>query len=115
MRSIYITYSVEGFHRWKDAEGKRAYLSNLHRHLFKVKVTLSVFHEDREVEFHDLMDFCKDRSQVFNEMSDWSCETHAEYLLEELKFNYNDRTITVEVSEDGECGAIVEYNPKTDG
>ena len=82
MRSIYVSYLVEGFHRWKDAEGKRRHLSNLHRHLFKVRMHFQS--SMNRVEFHDLMDFCKDRSQVFNEMSDWSSQTHAEYLLEEL-------------------------------
>lgn len=111
---IYITYSCEGFHRWKDANGKRSYLASLHRHLFQVKVIIEVFHEDREVEFHDLLSICKNESQVFISEHDWSCETHAKYLVEKLKTKYDGRTITVEVSEDGECGAIVKHDPNSD-
>ena len=112
--TIFITYSVEGFHKWEDATGKRAYLANLHRHLFKVKVTMSVFHEDREVEFHDLLDQCKSYSEVFKECPTWSCEMHAKYLIDELQKRYSDRLIQVEVSEDGECGATVQFNPRRD-
>lgn len=106
---IRIKYETEGFHRWKDAPDSRSYLRDLHRHLFKVEVEMSVSHDDREVEFHDLLDYCKSLSHEFNnpENQNMSCEHHARAIITTLDAKYPNREINVTVYEDGECGAVV--------
>lgn len=104
--SAVVRFSVPGFHCWPGASGERSYLADRHRHLFLVEVELQVFHEEREVEFHDLLDFCKN---VFpgGEMGAKSCETMATELYKEVAGQYPDRRLVVSVFEDGEVGAKV--------
>ncbi len=119
-RYIEVRTSTDAFHRWENAEGKRDYLAHAHRHLFHVRVKISVEHNDREVEFHDLLDTIKDDSPIFaqcaksskeevNEFLNWSCESHAEAILNILENKYGKgcRYFEVEVNEDNECGAIL--------
>ena len=42
-----VRFTFEGFHRWPDASGVRAYLASDHRHLFHVCVKLETFHDER--------------------------------------------------------------------
>jgi len=110
---VYVTHRFVAFHRWQNAPEERAYLKHPHRHLFHVKACVNVNPVgDRDVEFHDLLELVKDRCSRFESAgaSPWpfSCESFAEmigsYLIERgliLK--------SVEVSEDGENGAIVEW------
>lgn len=104
-RNIVVKFTVDGFHYWKDAPPERAYLANKHRHLFHIQVQLEVFHQDREVEFHDLLDFCKSQVQP-GDFGGRSCEMIAEELTVKLKDRYNRKTI-VSVFEDNEVGAVV--------
>jgi hypothetical protein len=101
-----IRFSVPGFHNWPGASGVRAYLADRHRHLFLVEVELQVFHEEREVEFHDLLDFCK-TAFPGGDMEGQSCETMATGLYKEVAGQYPDRRLVVSVFEDGEVGAKV--------
>lgn len=107
--NIRVRYETEGFHRWKQAPDNRSYLRDLHRHLFKIEVEMSVAHNDREVEFHDLLDYCKSLSHEFSkpDNQNMSCEHHATAILNSLDAKYSGRRISVTVYEDGECGAIV--------
>ena len=108
-----INYQVEGFHCWPEAEGVRAYLNQRHRHMFHYTVKLEVFHHDREVEYHDLLDFCRANS-ASGEMGRMSCEDMATQLLNLLVTRYPGRMTTISVLEDGECGAILSYAPETE-
>ena len=107
---IFVRFSFEGFHYWKDATEHRDYLKNRHRHIFYVELRCPVVHDDREIEFHDLIDEGK---QFFKdgEMNNMSCEMMARKLSEDLSSKYY-RTFTASVSEDNECGATItkEYN-----
>lgn len=106
-----VKFSKVGFHRWPGATGKRAYLAATHRHLFHCQVRLQVFHGDREIEFHDLLDFCESEFPGGN-MGDLSCEQMAAGLLEAVLSEYGrDRVASVSVFEDGDVGAIVFYVP----
>jgi hypothetical protein len=101
---IWVKFTQEGFHHWKDAPNHREYLAFNHRHLFHVKVTTSVKHDDREIEFHDLMGMAK---RLFTTGDGgWSCEQMASALSNKLAKEYG-RSFRVDVSEDGECGAAV--------
>lgn len=110
---IFVTFQVEGWHCWPMATGRRAYLASKHRHLFHVRVACETWHDDREIEFHDLLD----QSKFFfgsGDFGDSSCEHMARQLAEKLGTMYN-RDFAVEVSEDGECGSVVRYECKVPG
>lgn len=49
--TISVSTQFVGYHRYPDAPALVAFLRNLHRHVFHVDVTLSVQHDDRDVEF----------------------------------------------------------------
>jgi len=101
-----VRFQVEGQHHWPQAPKERAYLRYMHRHLFHVEVTMTVGHQEREVEYHDLLDFCKE-SFGGGEMGPKSCETMALELLEKLCKKYPGRQYVVSIFEDGENGAVV--------
>lgn len=108
MKMIKVTTQFEGQHCWPDAPEEVIFLRNVHRHMFCVCVRMEVFHNDREIEFiilkHQVEDFIAD--------ADWplhtSCEMMCESILEFIQSKYGPgRRISVEVSEDGENGAVV--------
>lgn len=101
-----VRFQVPGFHCWQGATGDRAYLAARHRHLFHVEAKLEVFHQDREVEFHDLLDFCR-ASFPGGELGGVSCEQMAINLLGAIAQKYPNRWAQVGVFEDGEVGAEV--------
>lgn len=102
---IFVRFTFEGFHSWKDASEHRKYLSYRHRHNFHVELRCHVEHDDREIEFHDLID--EGKSYFVNgEMNNMSCEMMARKLAEDLSTKYK-RSFTASVSEDGECGATI--------
>lgn len=104
---IRVRFSESGMHCWPTAPERRAYLRNLHRHLFIVTVETPVVHDEREIEFHDLLEDAKD---MFHISGDWSCEQAARMLAQKLVNGYS-RPMTVTVSEDGECEAQVTVVP----
>lgn len=101
---IYIQTQFEAQHRWKDAPKAQEFLRNWHRHIFHVKVAFAVTHNERQIEFfeakHRVDDFIRDN--FAKRQFELSCEAIAEHLL--IYF----RAQSVEVSEDGENGAVVE-------
>ncbi len=108
-RQVWITTKFEAYHKWEDAPDHVSFLRNLHRHVFKVKVTIDVKHDNRDIEFFTfkwwLEEFIKEK---FEKKEVGSCEMIAEEIFKHIVRNkYPDRNITVEVSEDGENGAIV--------
>lgn len=108
---IYVTFELEGFHAWLDAPDEVAFLRHEHRHLFKYKVAISVVHNDRDIEFflfkNELVKACTDGTINLQ----GSCEMRAEVISGYLLFKYPGRAFTVEVSEDGENGAICSITP----
>lgn len=109
---IWVTFAIPGIHCYPQAPDDVDYLRHPHRHLFKFKITAQVFHDDRDIEFHQLMNWCK--AQYTGDLSvDYkSCEMIARELLTRLMdYSGPPRFWEVEVSEDGECGAIVSSFP----
>lgn len=106
-RDITVCVSLQGWHSWPDAPGRRSYLRSLHRHMFEVVATVPVFHDDREVEFHDLRDAITAwwGSQESQE-NRGSCEQIADELREHLT-RLLLRDVVVSVGEDGEAWATV--------
>jgi hypothetical protein len=111
-RNIFVTFQKEGLHRYPDAPAGVEFLKNLHRHIFHFRVTLAVFHNDRDVEF---ILFKRELEALYSsttlEVDYKSCEMLAEDLIGYISSKYPGRAIEVEVSEDGENGAVLGYKP----
>lgn len=106
--SVYCTTRFEEYHCWPDAPEAVSHLRNLHRHLFHVKVEVSVDHDDRDVEFQLLkrqVEQSIERIKDDLEDNHWSCEAFAAQLFDRVNGDFACRL--VEVTEDGENGAIV--------
>lgn len=110
--SIVVNLQVEGLHNWPEARQiipEMGFLSDLHRHIFHVKVCKQVSHDDRDIEIiqfkRELQDYFKrnywnEDLQVCN-FGPRSCEMLAKDLMEAYDLN------CCQVLEDGENGAIV--------
>lgn len=103
--SVYVTTQFEGFHRWPNASRLVGFLADLHRHVFHVKLWCKVTHDDRDREFILLKREVDETVGVAldGDVETWSCEVWARYLLENTEGAWK-----VEVSEDGENGAVIE-------
>lgn len=116
---IKVRTEFEGFHHYPNAgtiDPRIEFLQHTHRHIFKVDVTISVSHLDRELEFF----LVKWKLQEFIDAGDQnhkSCEMIATDILENhLIPSYGDnRFYEIIVSEDGESDGIVRYNPSIKG
>jgi len=106
-----VRFTVPGFHRWPGAPASRSYLRERHRHLFYMEVKLETFHEEREVEFHDLLAESKDLFPG-GELDDRSCETMARTMVNQISGLYPGRRLEVSVFEDNEVGAVVTVEPQ---
>jgi len=109
---IFVTFQREGIHCWpgaKDLPGVE-FLANPHRHLFKFRVEVQVFHDDREIEF---ILFKRELEKLYGdgilELDYKSCEMIADELAKYIKDHYPGRFMKIEVSEDGENGAVGYY------
>ena len=115
-RMIWVTFQKSGFHRYPAAgeDPKLAdvnYLASRHRHLFKFRVEIEIFHNDRELEFHQVLNFCESLYKDNHLEVDYkSVEMLSDDLYEQLANRYPGRHMAIEVSEDGECGCRIEYN-----
>jgi hypothetical protein len=108
-REIIVTDRFEALHFWEQAPSKVGFLQHPHRHIFKVRLGISVIASDREREFFlekrrlrgVLADLFETRS---GEMSvvPYSCESMAEKILETILY-----AVWCEVWEDGENGCRV--------
>lgn len=119
-KRVIVTVPVVGFHKWKDAPEPVAYLATEHRHIFTFRVEVSVTDSDREVEFHLLQqtikrvipDFADRRATPLGELGIrfgfQSCEHLAERLGRHL-IEDGYAVKAVEVWEDMECGARLEF------
>ena len=102
--TVWCTTSFEGFHCWPDAPAEVDFLRVRHRHIFHVKASKQVFHDDRDVEFI-LLKRSVDRAisdLKKGDVENWSCERWAVELINRVGLT------SCEVSEDGENGALVE-------
>lgn len=111
----WVTAQFEGYHQWKDAPEEVAFLRDKHRHIFHVKVYVEQFHDDRDVEFILLKRWLEEQIVDMDRENLGSCEMIAEAILGKLKEGrLRKRAYKVEVSEDGENGALVEYMREAD-
>lgn len=117
-RWIWVTFQRAGFHYYPQAAADPSlqdvsYLANRHRHLFKFKVKIEVFHDDRELEFHQFLNFCESLFETnVIDINHKSVEMLADDVAAEVVKRYPNRNLSLEVSEDGECGCVIEYTKK---
>lgn len=115
-RMIWVTFQKSGFHKYPQAATDPAlsdvsYLGQKHRHLFKFKVAIEIFHNDRELEFHQVLNFCESLyAEKTLDVDFKSVEMIADDLFDILALKYPKRKIIIDISEDGECGCSIEYN-----
>ena len=111
-RTIFVTFQKEGIHRYPDAPEGVEFLKHPHRHMFHFRVTVDVFHNDRDIEF---ILFKRELESLYSAQTlqvDYkSCEMLSEDLIDYISKKYPNRKISVEVSEDGENGATLTYSP----
>ena len=120
MRSIWVTFSKEGVHKypaalddpnlatgdWDDV----SFLGYPHRHIFHFKVWLEVFHDDRDVEFIQFKRWMERLyAQDTLQLDYKSCEMIADDLASEIQAMYPDRWLKISVAEDNENGCEMEY------
>lgn len=102
---LVISFQWEGHHRWPGAPPGSP-LGFVHRHLFKARAWAVVAGPDRQIEFIEL----KRKVEIYakmTELAEWgtaSCEEMAENILRRFP-----ELLAVEVTEDGENGALVEW------
>jgi hypothetical protein len=122
-RQIWVTFQKEGIHCYPAAatdpqlntndEYNVAFLANPHRHIFHFRVSIDVFHNDRDIEFIQFKRWCE---SLYNgqgavlSLDYKSCEMIADDIYIQIAERYPNRNVTIEVSEDGENGCCIKYN-----
>lgn len=115
-RWIWVTFQKEGIHKYPQALTDPAladvsFLGLQHRHIFHFKVAIQVTHSDRDIEF---IQFKRWLEQLYGTgtlaLNYKSCEMMAEELYLQIASKYPGRCVKINVSEDGENGALLEIN-----
>jgi len=114
-RFIWVTFQKEGVHSYPAAPDDVSFLRHPHRHIFHFKVKIQVQHNERDIEFIRFKRELENLYTTTNEnktlgLNNMSCESIAEELISYLTTYYPQRVVMVEVSEDGENGAILMAN-----
>ena len=119
-KMIWVTFQKEGIHCYPAAatdpklatgdEYDVSFLGTPHRHIFHFRVWLGVQHNDRDVEF---IQFKRWLENLYSggtlELNYKSCEMICDDLYLQIATKYPGRGVWIEVSEDGENGALVKY------
>jgi hypothetical protein len=131
-RMIWVTFQKEGIHKYPAAldDPKLAtgdwddvsFLGYPHRHMFHFRVSIEVFHDDREIEFIQFSRWLQrlysmgtdeasgEAGNTVLELDYKSCEMIADDLFLEIRKKYgSNREVHIEVSEDGENGCVVTF------
>jgi len=117
---IFVTFAKEGIHKYPAAltdpklatgdEYDVSFLGHPHRHMFHFKVAIDVFHDDRDIEFIQFKRWLENLYKGGTLALDYkSCEMMGADLWEQIRVKFPGRDAIIEVSEDGENGAIMEF------
>ena len=120
-KMIWVTFKKEGIHKYPAAlddpklatgdEYDVSFLGYPHRHIFHFKVAISVTHNDRDIEF---IQFKRWLERLYDdktlELDYKSCEMMSDDLYTKIDEKYPGREVHIDISEDGENGAHIEYN-----
>lgn len=119
-RKIWVTFQKEGIHCYPAASNDPAlatgdefdvsFLGSPHRHIFHFRVWIDVVHNDRDIEFIQFKRWLeKLYTQGTLQLNYKSCEMMADDLYDQIAQRYPGRAVWIEVSEDGENGALIKY------
>ena len=119
-RKIWVTFQKEGIHCYPAAssdpllatgdEYDVSFLGTPHRHIFHFRVWIDVVHNDRDIEFIQFKRWLQKLYESGTLQLDYkSCEMMADDLYIQIASRYPDRAVWIEVSEDGENGALIKY------
>lgn len=119
-KMIWVTFRKEGIHKYPAAledpklatgdEYDVSFLGYPHRHIFHFKVSIEVFHDDRDIEFIQFKRWLeKLYDQKTLQLDYKSCEMISDDLYVEIAKRYPSRTIEIDISEDGENGSKAKY------
>ena len=122
-RQIWVSFQKEGIHCYPAAatdpalatgdEYDVSFLGTPHRHIFHFRVSIGVFHNDRDIEFIQfkrwLLSLYNGQNSVL-ELNYKSCEMIADDLYSQIAARYPKRAVVIDVSEDGENGCVIQYN-----
>ena len=119
-KKIWVTFQKEGMHRYPAAatdpalatgdEYDVSFLANPHRHIFHFRVWADVVHNDRDIEFIQFKRWLENLYRDNTLQLDYkSCEMMADDLYIQIASRYPNRAVWIEVSEDGENGALIKY------
>lgn len=120
-RWIWVTFQKEGIHKYPAAltdpalatgdEYDVSFLGYPHRHMFHFRVAIKVTHNDRDIEFIQFKRWLENLYKDDVIQLDYkSCEMMSDDLFDQIVAKYPGRDIKIEISEDGENGALVEYD-----
>ena len=119
-RKIWVTFRREGIHKYPAAltdpqlatgdEYDVSFLGYPHRHIFHFRVWIDVEHSDRAIEFIQFKRWLENLYKDNTLQLDFkSCEMMAEDLYLQIASKYPGREVWIEVSEDGENGALIKF------
>jgi hypothetical protein len=114
-RMIWVRFEKEGIHKYPAAleDPKLADVSFLgypHRHIFHFRVSISVFHNDRDIEFIQFKRWLESLYSDSTLVLDYkSCEMIADDLYIQINSRYPGRHVIISVSEDDENGCEIVY------
>lgn len=118
-RKIWVTFQREGIHCYPAAasdpklatgdEYDVSFLAVPHRHIFHFRVSIDVFHSDRDIEFIQFKRWLENLYNSTLQLDYKSCEMIAEELFLNIANRYPDRNVTIDVSEDGENGCTLNF------
>ena len=113
-KKIWVTFQREGIHCYPAAATDPnledvSFLAHPHRHMFHFKISIDVFHDDRELEFIQFKRWCESLYSGVLELNYKSCEMIADDLYIQIAERYPDRAVWIEVAEDGENGCLIKY------
>ena len=119
-RWIWVTFQKEGIHEYPAAledpalatgdEYDVSFLGYPHRHKFHFRVAISVTHNDRDIEFIQFQRWLENLYKEDVIQLDYkSCEMMSDDLFDQISAKYPGRDVKIEISEDGENGATIEY------
>jgi hypothetical protein len=116
MKAVYCRFQIEGVHNLlPDDESGESYQKNEHRHIFHFCITVNA------ADAHPLMNPVRIRRMCLQQFDAFGGSTSllyfnnlqvldlADWLCRELWVAFEGRGVRVDVSEDGENGAVVTY------
>ena len=114
-KMLWVKFQREGIHSYPAALTDPnlkdvSFLGHPHRHIFHFKVSIEIFHADRDIEFIQFKRWLESLYSVDAlQLDHKSCEMIAEELSLKIRNKFSGRKFTIEVSEDNENGVTMEY------